>query len=473
VAIEKILSVGIDIGTSTTQAVFSSIAMDNTAGYFQVPRVTIVQKDVVYKSRIYETPLISRSLIDGEGVRKIVEGEFEKAGYRASDTQTGAVIITGEAARKENAAVVLDKLSSFAGEFVVSTAGPDLEAIIAGKGSGAWQHSLDENVPVVNLDIGGGTSNIVEFRDGKAVSKGCVDIGGRNIRFDGRGTVTHISEGAAAVIADMGLPIREGEKAEEKDLEKLCRRMAELLWELIGGRTSPLLEKVQTPGSSVYRAGAPKTVFFSGGVADCIYSPQDDERAYGDIGVLLGRAIRSCPEYGYYKEMKPAETIRATVVGAGSYMTSVSGSTIYYSRKELFPQKNLPVLEISDEWKSCLAGDGKALEERIRWFMNQMDTDRLMLLVPGMIHMGYQELKSAAKAVSEAAGILPEDKPLIICLEADYAKALGQTIRLFMKERDVICIDSLHVEQDDYVDIGSPIMNGIVVPVVIKTLIFG
>ena len=129
----SILSVGIDIGTSTTQVIFSRITMDNMAGYFSAPRIAITGKELIYKSKIHFTPLKTPVLLDGDGVRDIVAAEFAQAGFRPEDVDTGAVIITGESARKENAAVVLEKLSSFAGEFVVSTAGPDLESVIAGK----------------------------------------------------------------------------------------------------------------------------------------------------------------------------------------------------------------------------------------------------------------------------------------------------------------------------------------------------
>ena len=100
---KAILSVGIDIGTSTTQLVFSRLSMENTSGYFTVPRISIVDKEVVYRSDIHTTPLRTRTLIDGEAVRRIVEAEFEKAGFTPADTGTGAVISTGESARKENA----------------------------------------------------------------------------------------------------------------------------------------------------------------------------------------------------------------------------------------------------------------------------------------------------------------------------------------------------------------------------------
>ena len=151
-----ILSVGIDVGTSTTQVVFSKLQMDNAGGYFSVPRVAIVDKEVVYKSEVYMTPLKTDVLIDTDALRDIVAAEFRKAGYRPEDTDSGAVIITGESARKENSDAVLKSLSDFAGDFVVSAAGPDMESLIAGKGSGAWQYSMDHHCRVANLDIGGG-----------------------------------------------------------------------------------------------------------------------------------------------------------------------------------------------------------------------------------------------------------------------------------------------------------------------------
>ena len=120
------LSVGIDIGTSTSQVIFSHLTIENTAGYFSVPSVEIVGKEIIYKSPVYRTPLLDRSLIDGAALKKILEKEYQSAGVVPAQVETGAAIITGESARKENASMVLDELSVFAGDFVVSTAGPDL-----------------------------------------------------------------------------------------------------------------------------------------------------------------------------------------------------------------------------------------------------------------------------------------------------------------------------------------------------------
>lgn len=134
---EVILSVGIDIGTSTTQLVFSELTIENQATSYTVPRISIVDKKVIFRSEIFFTPLLSQTEIDGEAVKQILESQYHKAGIKPEEIKTGAVIITGETARKENANVVLDRLSGLAGDFVVATAGPDLESVLSGRGAGA------------------------------------------------------------------------------------------------------------------------------------------------------------------------------------------------------------------------------------------------------------------------------------------------------------------------------------------------
>ena len=181
---EELLSVGIDIGTSTTQLIFSKLIVENMASSFSVPRISIVDKEIIYKSEVYFTPLISNTEIDRDKIKELVELEYKKANICKSDIQTGAVIITGETARKENANDVLHSLSGFAGDFVVATAGPDLESIISGKGAGAHIYSKEHSTSVVNLDIGGGTTNLALFKRGEVCDTGCLDIGGRLIKID-------------------------------------------------------------------------------------------------------------------------------------------------------------------------------------------------------------------------------------------------------------------------------------------------
>ena len=178
----------------------------------------------------------TRTMIDADAVAILVEGEFKRAGFTPRDTRTGAVIITGETARKDNAALVLERLSGFAGDFVVSTAGPDLESIIAGKGSGARQYSEDRSCVVANIDIGGGTSNLVLFDRGETVCAGCLDIGGRLIRVSPDLYVDYVSESVRRIARWKGISIAEGERTSQEALERICGAMNEVLEQVFGLR---------------------------------------------------------------------------------------------------------------------------------------------------------------------------------------------------------------------------------------------
>ena len=477
-AVPNILSVGIDIGTSTTQLVFSRISMENMSGYFCVPRICIVDKEVIYKSQVHLTPLKNAAFIDGEAIREIVAEEFRRAGFTPRDVDTGAVIITGESARKENAAEVLEKLGGFAGEFVVSTAGPDLESIIAGKGSGVFQYTIDNACTAANLDIGGGTTNIVFFDNGETVSKGCLDIGGRLIRLKKDLTVESVSPAAAKIAQHLGIRLTPGQRTTLPDLEKITDKMADLLAQALYIKPQePLLQAVRTPGSAWLELQGKRInrICFSGGVADCIAKPDGDPIPYGDIGVLLGRSIAKGDLTRSIPTLTGTETIRATVVGAGTYTTTISGSTITYAR-ELFPMKNIPALKLSlKEQDACFEGRVQPLVEKIKWFLQQSESEKLILALTGAANPEYKELKALAHCLCEAMDTaLPAGTPALIVLEQDIAKALGILMEKELSgRRKVACIDGIKVEQGDYVDLGKPMLNGLVIPVVVKTLLFG
>lgn len=476
---EYMLSVGIDIGTSTSQVIFSQLAVENTAGYFSIPSVAITDKKVIYKSAVYRTPFTDEVNIDGEALRELIAKEYRAAKIPPENVQTGAVIITGEAARKENAQMVLEQLSSFAGDFVVSTAGPDLESVIAGQGSGAQQFSEKNGTAVVNLDIGGGTANAVLFLGGEVLAKGCVDIGGRQVTLDEYGRISYISPSAAKIAEQEGISLRVGEAACGEKLEILCNRMNNLLEQMLGvGAKTDLLDQVETRGAahfSVPEGCCIQDICFSGGVAECIYHLGKERFAYGDIGVLLGEQIRRGRLFRDFRVLDPQQTISATVIGAGSYTTSVSGSTIAYTQG-LFPRKNIPVLKLDgQEEQACWDGRAEILKEKIRWFLEQSDEQQMVLAMEGRKNPDYEELKILAGTILLAMDpALPPGEPIIVILHMDTAKALGQLLRQKLTgRRPVIVIDEIRAENHNFIDLGCPVMDGLVIPVVVKTLIFG
>ncbi|MBQ6361678.1 MAG: ethanolamine ammonia-lyase reactivating factor EutA [Lachnospiraceae bacterium] len=471
----EILSVGIDIGTTTTQLVASRLVIENKASAFTVPRIHIVSKEIIYRSKVYFTPFLNELDIDGDGVYRIIQTEYEAAGLTPDSVATGAVIITGEAARKQNAEMILTRLSSLAGQFVVSTAGPDLESIIAGKGSGACAYSKEHKCTAVNADIGGGTTNIAVYENGETISCTCIDIGGRQVRVD-QGKITYISPSARRIAEDMRLGLELGQDADLRKLTQLTDRMAELIFlQMFEPGSDPLLEAVRTKSAgSIQRPGRNAAVFLSGGVAACVFGNHHEDFPFGDIGVLLGRSIAKNHWFRESKVEHSAEMIRATVVGAGVHLVSISGSTITYT-PDLLPLRNVPVLKLTDEevarWRS---GDDGYIADRLRWFSQATDDPVLALGWNGWKSPTFKEIKEMAERVRNVYDAPDLKKlPIILIIEEDMAKSLGQSIRILLPERKLICIDSVGIREGDYVDLGSPIMNGVAIPVVVKTLVMG
>ena len=445
---ERLKSVGLDIGTTSTQMVLSELQVENRASSFAVPELEISDRRILYESPVHFTPLLSEDRMDAAALREIVEEEYRRAGITREDVDTGAIIITGETSRKENAQAVTEALSDLAGDFVVATAGPDLESVLAAKGSGAVDYSRDTGSAVLHMDIGGGTSNLCLIEKGKILRTGCLNVGGRLLKLTKDGVITYVSP----VLQELcGLQV--GQQAEENQLRQIGETLAQALEMAAGLReVTPLLEVLNTRETGrVWEPPGEKVIpSFSGGVADCI--PRDfPDLAFGDMGPILGRAIREsrlCQ--GEY--VLGRETIRATVIGAGCHSAQLSGSTVFCQNVAL-PLKNVPVAEIGE-----LSQIGEALQRQEG---------------PAALAIRGKDAPTYAETVEMAEGILAQTREnLLICLEADMAKALGQALAARLPgEAGILCIDRVKAGQGSFLDIGKPI--GGAFPVVVKTLVYG
>lgn len=474
---DQILSVGIDLGTSTTQLVLSRLTIKNFASAFSVPRINISKKEVIYKSDIIFTPLSTQTEIDAEAIKSFVAEQYQKAGIQKHDIQMGAVIITGETARKQNSSAVTRALSGYAGDFVVATAGPDLESIIAGKGAGTNIQAKEHRKNVVNMDIGGGTSNLALFDDEDVVDTACFDVGGRLIKVTPEEhRITYISPKVKELIVALRLNLTENMIVTPKELHPIIKCLVQILENTIGlGVKSPYFDMFVT-NHPLHSGNKIDGVTFSGGVADCLNETlPDDEFRYGDIGLLLGNEIRKSLIFTEKEVYPSSETIRATVVGAGSHTTDVTGSTIAYT-DGILPLKNLPILKIAQSEESLESEDlAERINEKINWYQVENELNNVAIALVGEHSPSFNDVQRYAAGIVKGAQVLINKRqPLIIMIHEDMAKALGHSMFARLPAHyPFVCIDSVKVENGDYIDIGEPIAGGEVLPVIVKTLVFG
>ena len=469
---EEILSAGIDIGTSTTQLVFSRLVLQNIGGFGKIPQIKVISKEVIYKSDVYFTPLSSQEEINGKEVKDIIKKEYKKAGIQPEELATGAVIITGESSKKKNAKEIVEAISEVAGDFVVATAGADLESILAGKGAGAAWISQKKEKIVANLDIGGGTTNICVFENGEIIDTACLDIGGRLVKLlDGK--IKYIAPKIKTLLKMYHIPLKEGDDANEFILRQLTDIMASLLAQSVN-----LLPKTEAlnfiaTNHLLTTKKEIEVLTFSGGVATC-FSQEKDIFKYGDIGILLAQSIKKMTAFQKIEIDKAFETMHATVIGAGNYSMNISGSTIEYT-EDTFPIKNIPVVKIPLAVEEDISNLAENIHKAVKLYQEKGDrTIQVALAMNGLKCPTFAQIQQIAKSISEQFSLeFEKGNKLIVIFEQDIGKAVGQALHRFDKDKRVIvCIDGINCDSGDYIDLGEPVASGNVIPVVVKTLIF-
>lgn len=465
---KNIYSMGIDIGTATTQIIFSEIKLEDKSDLEYTSKFEITEKNVIYKSDIYLTPFANDNNIDIARLKYILENEFVKSSIKKESMFMGTIILTGEAASEINAEKVSSAVSDFKDRFIVVTAGPDLEAVLAGNGVGASKVSKEIKGRVLNYDIGGGTANISVFNCGELEDAFAMDIGGGLIRFDEAGNIKYISPKIQFLIKKLNLKLAAGEKAETKDLLKLCYRFSTMLLELCG------LSKLKMDTLKLFiehknRKLPIDYVTFSGGISEYIYKDIEEINDsfimfYKDIGPILGFCIKSTFKNYKDKILWTGEKINATAIGAANYSFVLSGNTVTFD-EELLPLRNIPLIKAFQYETE----DYEKLYENVENKLKLHEKGSIALSFKGPKSPSYEQIKLIASEIMKI--FKDRDSAIVVIVENNFAEALGKFIKLVLNEkRKVICIDGISTENGDYIDIGIPL--GETVPINVKTLVF-
>jgi ethanolamine utilization protein EutA len=471
-----LVTVGIDIGSSGTQVIFSRINLrrygeDLTSRYYVVSRETLFQSPVAL------TPYSSDERIDDAALGAIIDEAYAAAGVEAQDIDTGVVILTGEALRRENAEAIAALLAEQRGDFVTATAGHHMESMLAAYGSGASKLSYDESKRILNVDIGGGTTKLGIVENGNVTATAALHIGGRLQVVDDIGRIVRLDPAGKFHARQAGFYWSRGDVLSPVQLDKVAASMTDLLVAALTQRPVPHAVEHLYLTDPIAEFGRIDGVMFSGGVGEYVYGRED--RDFGDMGRRLGRAIRSRIDSGAlpWPLLPAGECIRATALGASEYSVQLSGNTSYITKPgELLPRRNLQVLQPSYVCEESIDADklAKAIRAHFTAFDLIEGEGEVALALRWRGAPSYERILAFAEGIRHGlATTVERKKPLYIMLDGDVAQTLGAILREeLLVESEILAIDGLVLRDFDYIDLGRIRMPSFTVPVTIKSLLF-
>jgi ethanolamine utilization protein EutA len=459
-------SVGIDIGSSTSHLMFSRLLIGYPSLLQRKP--IVVEREVIARSRILLTPFSGNWNIEADPLQELVDLTFEEAGLTRDQIDTGAVIITGEAARRDNAARIAELFADDTGKFVCATAGPTLETIMAAHGSGAVLLSREQGLTLLNIDVGGGTTKISVIEEGRIRATTAVNIGARLVAYDGAEATVRLETAGRRFLTALGQSIDFGAKLPAHLRQLLAARMAQVLFEALTQGKQPWDDfYVGTPLGELPEIDG---ILFSGGVSEYIYGRE--ERGFGDLGPFLGREIREQAEARGFNILDAGEGIRATVIGASQYTVQLSGETIFVPETMRLPVRNLRVFVVHVDWET---GVSERAEAAVKKLLGERDIEvrgsPFVLAFSTPPFVGYGAVQDLAKGIDCAlAALAAGDRPAALVFGQNVGQVVGG---ILAAKWNMPCIDEVSLTELDFIDVGEVVEGEGFVPVVIKSLAFG
>ncbi|MDF2116112.1 ethanolamine ammonia-lyase reactivating factor EutA [Roseiarcaceae bacterium H3SJ34-1] len=466
----RLVSVGVDIGSSTSHLVFSRLVLERLDN-----RYVVSKREVFHESDVLLTPYADDMTIDAKKLGAFIDRQYEIAGLDPIAIDTGALILTGVAVRRSNARAIADLFAAQAGKFVSVSAGDGLETTLAAFGSGAAARSIREGKRIMNVDIGGGTSKIAVCANGDVADMTAVDVGARIVSFDAYGKVVRLEEAGRRFAEEAGFALELGGEISEDQRGQMVERMADRLFEAmtkpeLSPQTAALL-RLEPLKNDI----KPDAITFSGGVSEYVYGLQTS--GFGDLGPRLAKAIVKRVEAWGVPIEKPEQGIRATVVGASQYTIQVSGSTIFVTPLETLPLRNMPVVVPDlplDEEELDIPKIAQAIRTGLRRLDLQDGEAAIALCYRWRGSATFRRLDHFCQAVTQGLSAqLANRHPLVLVGDGDIGGLVGIHLQEETKlANPVVSIDGIVLKEFDFIDIGAMLETSGAVPVVIKSLVF-
>jgi len=458
--------VGLDFGTTTSSCIVATAELLHNAVSGRRELTGIRE---AYRSELVFTPFAEHGL-DESRLQQYLDAWLAGGDVRGEEIFGGGALLTGLAAQQKNSAILVELIRSRLGDALIAAAGdPCLEAWLAFQASAA---SLSRSHPerwIVNLDIGGGTTNIALGKDGEVLRTGSLFVGARHVQFvPGTYQILKLSDFARSLFDHLGISRGSGDCLDAPQVAAILDFYMDLLESAVAG-DEPAFEQPRArlhqqvpydPPSEVRNA----IVTLSGGVGELVYGSREAERLpsttfFGDLGIDLAKRLLASTRWKtHFETFVPACAGRATVYGLLLHTTQVSGSTLFLPDPTILPLRNLPIFgrvtPNSTEAQIC----------DILQLVRRSPSGGCVQVVPaGRDASAVATLGERIAAALRTVGF-PGAHPLVLLVRDNIAKALGHYVSQWGSiPVNLVVLDEIEIRDARFVQIGS--VHDQVVPV--------
>ncbi len=349
--------VGLDCGSTTTSALVATARLTAHA----LGSVEIGPIEETFCSEVVFTPFRGDE-IDAARLADYLDSWLARAGIEGREIFGGGALVTGLAARKKNIGAITRLVEERLADSVIATADdPCLESWLAFMGNCHQLSRSHPQTPILNLDIGGGTTNLALGINGTVVGTGCLFVGARHFQFTpGTFRLTGLSSHARALLASLQIQRTVGDTLAGDEVERILDFYLRLLEAAIMPTAGPPLGAIEQQHVQVWlhasERGLPlaplsqAAITLSGGVGQLVYDrlrglPAGAMTQFGDLGGELAERIASSPAFvDRLGGLAPEGLGRATVFGLLRHSTQLSGTTLYLPDPARLPLKNVPIV---------------------------------------------------------------------------------------------------------------------------------
>ena len=464
----SLTTIGIDIGSTTFHFMFAAIYLQKDVA---LGRFRVAKREVLWRSPVYLTPYRG-SRIDASAVSLAIELGHQAARIPPDHVDSGAIILTGEALRSENARLLANEVSIGAGRFVNVSAGHHLEAMLAAFGSGAVGIAREHDQCLLHIDIGGGTAKLAIIDSTGVRQTAAINGGGRIVVIDSAGQISRVGAGARPLARHVGHTLVVGTDISSTTVALLADAFADALAGIINGRTRGTAAPRLRVTPALDRRWLPDAISFSGGVSEYLYGRE--QRGFGDVGREIAQAISDRLADGRIglPLIDPGEGIRATVIGAAESTMQLSRNSLGPAADGILPLHNVAVVHPHlDRWQLTASEVAEAIEKEIS-LLDTGATEAVALSLSWGGKDDEQSLRELARGITEGLGT-KRRAPGIVLVDQPIAVKLGHLLAdEFDRAGQIICLEGLHLSSLDFLDVGKRIEPSGVVPIVVKSLLF-